>query len=784
MFGNYIRTALRNFKRDKSSFLINVTGLSMGLACSILILLWVLDERSVDKFHEDVDQIYQVMEHQAFSENINTTISTPGVLAAAFKEEIPDFEYAAVYTWSIEQLFSVGETSLKTPGIYASPDIFNILTFDILEGYSENWLIEPNTIVLSRNTAQRYFGNEPVLGRELLLNNDKTYTVVGVYDEFPSNSTFNPGYIMPFEDFIKDNDWVLDWGNNGPRTIVKLRDGVAPDRVNEKITNFIREKSEIALIDLFIYPYAERYLYGRFENRQVVGGRIEYVRMFSVVALFVLLIACINFMNLSTARSTRRAKEIGIRKSIGADRSSLIVQHLSESVIISFFSLLAALLLIELIMPVFNTITGKSITFSYGDPFLMFSLLCIVLVTGIIAGSYPALYLSAFEAVKTLKGSIKSSAGELFARKGLVVFQFTLSIILIVSTILVYNQLRYVQSKHLGYEKENLIFFPLEGEANSWWNSFKQEAQNLPEVAGISRASSRFLFRWSNTYGVSWPGKDPDSSPLFEQVMVDYDLIETLGFEVAEGRTFSGDFGADSTKVIVNETAVAVMNLEEPVGQTIQFWNRREWDIIGVVRDFHFQNLRFDVEPLFMVLSPENTSIGFIRVQSDRMRETLARLEDIHRSLNPAFPFEYSFMDREYESLYASEVRVGKLSKYFALFAVIISCLGLFGLAAFTAEQRRKEIGIRKVLGATIAGVTALLSRDFVKLVLISNLIAWPFAWYFMNRWLQEFAYRIEIGWWVFVLAGGLALMIALLTVSTQAIKAALSNPVESLRYE
>jgi putative ABC transport system permease protein len=443
---------------------------------------------------------------------------------------------------------------------------------------------------------------------------------------------------------------------------------------------------------------------------------------------------------------------------------------------------------VELVLPVFNGVTEKEIAVNYFDPGFIAGLGAIALVTGFVAGSYPALYLSGFQAVQTLKGSIKSSAGEIYARKGLVVFQFTLSIILIVCTIQVYNQIQFVQNKNLGYEKENLVAFTLEGEPDSWWETFRQQALTIPGIIKVSGASSRFLGRVSNTYGVNWPGKDPDSSPLFEVVRVDYDLIETLGFRITEGRGFLRDFGADSTRVIINQAAAKSMDMADPVGQTIEFWGGRQWEISGMVEDFHFQNLRVEVAPLLMVLAlPGQFSLeptGFIRVASQNIRETLTQAEDLHKEVNPAFPFDYTFLDEQYESIYKAEVRVGELSKYFALFAIIISCLGLFGLSAFTAEQRRKEIGIRKVMGATVGQLVKMLSASFTLLVAIAILISIPVSWWLMEQWLNDYAYRVDIEWWVFATAGSMAVIIAWLTVSWQSVKAALANPVNSLRSE
>lgn len=784
MIRNYFKTALRNFRRNKSSFLINVVGLSIGMACSILILLWVVDELNYDRFHANSDRIFRVMEHQDYSDEIFTTTSTPGILAPALKEEVPEIEYATTYTWNMNYLFTKDDKSLKENGIYARPDFFHILTIGLEAGNRNELLTNPYSVVISQDLAQKYFGSENPVGQSVTINQDEVHTVTGVFRKLPDHSSLQFDYVLPFEDWLKNNEWATEWGNNGPRTIVSLHKQADAAAVSDKIKNFIKERNEGSVVEMFLYPFADLYLYGRFVDGKVTGGRIDYVRLFSVVAVFVLIIACINFMNLSTARATRRAKEVGIRKSIGAGRGSLVGQFIGESLIITFTSLLAAGLLAELFLPVFNELAGKEIAVNYTDPIYLLIFAGIALITGLVSGSYPAFYLSSFEAVKTLKGTIRSSAGEVFARKGLVVFQFALSVILIVSTIVVYNQIQYTQTKNLGYEKENLIYFPTnEGDLNNRWDAFRQELLAHPGVKQVSRSSHIFLGRNSNTSGVEWPGKDPESLVLFEAIRADYELVETLGFRMAEGRSFSREYGTDSTKVILNEAAIEVMGMEEPVGQTISFWGD-DREIIGVVEDFNYQHLRNNVEPLFMILNPQNTWNGFVRLQSDDMNRTIRELESIYKQFNPDYPFDYKFMDQQYAALYKSEMRVGDLAKYFSLFAILISCLGLFGLSAFTAEQRTKEIGIRKVLGASVQNLVLLLSKDFTRLVLISIVIALPVSWWLMDQWLSDYAYRIEIRWWMFALSGAVAITIAWATVSWQSIKAALMNPVASLKSE
>jgi len=783
MIKNYIKTALRSFKRHKSSFLINVIGLSIGMACSILIFLWVFDELGHDRFHEDIDQIYQVMEHQSFSGDMFTTHSTPGILAPTLKEEVPEFQYVATYTWNMDFLFTKGDKSLKENGLYARPDFFHILSIPLVQGSRDELLLKPKSVVISKEMAKKYFGEDNPVGESITLNSEELLTVTGVFRKLPENSSIQFDYVLPFEDWLKTNEWATDWGNNGPRTIAKLHAGVDVDALNAKINDFIKERNEGSNVDLFVHPFADLYLYGQFEQGEVAGGRIDYVYLFSVVAIFILLIACINFMNLSTAKATKRAKEVGIRKSIGASKGSLVGQFIGESMIITFFSLFLSILLVEAFLPVFNGLTDKVIDVNYFEPVLLLTFIGTALFTGLLAGSYPAFYLSSFEAVKTLKGSLKSSAGEVFARKGLVVFQFTLSVILIICTIVVYQQIQFTQTKNLGYDKENLLYFSVEGGLNDSWDSFRQEISTIQGVTSVSRAGATFMGRNSNTSGLDWPGKDPETLVLFENVSADYGLIETLGFELTDGRTHVREFGADTSRIIINQKAADIMGMEKPVGKFITLWDQ-ETEIIGLVKDFNFQSLRQEIEPLFFRLAPQYTWRAYVRINNSEIQNTIAGIEEVYKRFNPTYPFDYEFMDDQYAALYRSEQRIGDLAKYFSIFAILISCLGLFGLSAFTAEQRAKEIGVRKVLGASVQNLVLLLTKDFTKLVLFAILIAIPVSWWVMDRWLSDFAYQSGLDWWIFMASGILAVVIAWLTVSWQSIRAAWANPVKSLKSE
>ncbi|HKL17959.1 MAG TPA: ABC transporter permease, partial [Halalkalibaculum sp.] len=736
-----------------------------------------------DRFHEDIDQIYQVMEHQSFSGDMFTTHSTPGILAPTLKEEVPEFQYVATYTWNMDFLFTKGDKSLKENGLYARPDFFHILSIPLVQGSRDELLLKPKSVVISKEMAKKYFGEDNPVGESITLNSEELLTVTGVFRKLPENSSIQFDYVLPFEDWLKTNEWATDWGNNGPRTIAKLHAGVDVDALNAKINDFIKERNEGSNVDLFVHPFADLYLYGQFEQGEVAGGRIDYVYLFSVVAIFILLIACINFMNLSTAKATKRAKEVGIRKSIGASKGSLVGQFIGESMIITFFSLFLSILLVEAFLPVFNGLTDKVIDVNYFEPVLLLTFIGTALFTGLLAGSYPAFYLSSFEAVKTLKGSLKSSAGEVFARKGLVVFQFTLSVILIICTIVVYQQIQFTQTKNLGYDKENLLYFSVEGGLNDSWDSFRQEISTIQGVTSVSRAGATFMGRNSNTSGLDWPGKDPETLVLFENVSADYGLIETLGFELTDGRTHVREFGADTSRIIINQKAADIMGMEKPVGKFITLWDQ-ETEIIGLVKDFNFQSLRQEIEPLFFRLAPQYTWRAYVRINNSEIQNTIAGIEEVYKRFNPTYPFDYEFMDDQYAALYRSEQRIGDLAKYFSIFAILISCLGLFGLSAFTAEQRAKEIGVRKVLGASVQNLVLLLTKDFTKLVLFAILIAIPVSWWVMDRWLSDFAYQSGLDWWIFMASGILAVVIAWLTVSWQSIRAAWANPVKSLKSE
>ncbi len=786
MFRNYLKVALRNIWRNKVFSFINVFGLALGLACSLLIILWVSDELRYDQFHARGARLYQVMENQAWSGiEVNSTQATPGTLAPALKAEIPEVELAAKVTWEQEDLLTVGDKANKEKGHYASPDFFRMFSFPLVQGNPATAIASPTAIVISQNLARKYFGTEDAaMGKTIRVNNKDNFLVTGIMRDVPENSSLKFDYVLPEKYYEKDNGWLKEWGNNGIQTFALLREGTSADKVNAKIKRMVQQHdSTTTNIELFLHPYTDRYLYSNFENGVVDGGRIEYVHMFSVVAVFILVIACINFMNLATARSAKRAKEVGVRKVVGAGQRLLVGQFIGEAVLIALMGMGLAVGIVLSLLPTFNTLTEKKVALSVGDPAVLLVLLGLTVFTGLLSGSYPALFLSSLQPVRVLKGTLKFSSGAVLFRKGLVVFQFAMSILLIVGTVVVFRQVQYIKSKNLGLDRENLVYVPLEGDLRKSFEPFKQELRAAPGIKTVSRASGNAMSVGSSTTSVKWKGKDPNDKILFSQMAVDYDFLETMGIGLKEGRTFARAFTTDTANYVVNEEAARRIGLKPIVGQDLTFWGK-DGKIVGVIKNFHTQSLHAPIDPLILRLKPDDTYTVLVRTEAGKTTEALASVERVARKYNPAYPFEYDFADQEFERQYKSETVIGELAKYFAFLAIFISCLGLFGLSAFTAEQRTKEMGIRKVLGASVTSIVSLLSKDFLKLVALAFVIAAPLAWYAVNQWLRNFEYKVDVGWTTFALAGGLALLIALLTVSFQSIKAALTNPVKSLRSE
>lgn len=785
MFRTIIKTALRVFWKERAYALLNVLGLTVGITASMLLLIYIQGEKSYDQFHADIDRIYQVMENQDYSGTVFTTSANPGPLKDAMKEAMPEVEYFAQFTWEQERLFINGDQSFKETGRVASEDFFQIFSVNFIEGSVEKSLTEPTVLYISKSLKEKIFGDQSALEKSLTVNGWGEYKVGGVYEDVPTNSSMTFDFVMPYEPWARQNTWLEDWGNNGLRGFVKLQSGVDFESFNEKIKGFVKERNEGSVVDLFLFPLQDIYLKGSWEEGKQSGGRIVYVRLFSIVAIFILVIACINFMNLATARSTKRAKEVGVKKVVGSSRRQLIFQFIGESVIMALVSAILSGLFISLLIPSLNELIQRQLAFSFQNISQISLLLGTGLVVGFLAGSYPALILSSFKPMSVLKGSFKTSGYSNGIRKGLVVFQFLISTFLIISTLVIHQQMEYVKNKNLGYNKENIVYLPIEGDlANEESASlFMSRVLDNPSFSDVTVASNVPInISISTSGGLRWEGKTDQNETLFNVIQVGDNFIETLGMEMLEGRAFDPNIVSDSLNIIINEQTAKAMNVEDPLNYPVTFWDR-PGKVIGIVKDFHFSSLHQNIEPLVITLRPESAEF-FIAKMTGNTEAGVSYLEDLTKELNPNYPFTYRFLDESYENLYRGETTIGLLANYFSGIAIFISLLGLFGLASFAAEQRIKEIGIRKVLGAGIPNLILIMSKGFLILVGVGFLIAAPLAYFFMDNWLGDFEYRIQISAMVFVLAGAASLLITIMTVGYHSIRAASANPVKSLRYE
>jgi len=793
MLKHHLLIAIRGMKKFRSSFYINLIGLSTGLACAFLIYLWVNDEWKFDKFHSNDQQLFQVMELDKQQDKLFVREATQGPLAAALKKDLPEVENSVLFFNLAKEglLFNLrtSDKSIRAAGAFAGKDMFKIFSFPLKQGSAHTVLSEKNSIVLSEKTAKNLFGTaENAVGKSVefeITGMKKNVQVSGVFGDIPANSSLQFDFALTEELLIQDlwtNGQV--WNNEGPATFIVLKKGTDIAKFNSKIKDFI-QKYHRSQFSLFVRPFSDAYLYGNYENGVQAGGRIAYVKLFSFVAILILIIACINFMNLSTARASRRLKEVGVKKTMGIGRRQLIFQFLTEAVFISFFSLVIAVVLVFVFLPGFNEVTGKQITLHFSPQLLTMALL-VTLATGLLSGSYPAFYLSGFNPVTILKGKIKNSLGELLARKGLVVFQFVVSLVLIVAMLVIYRQVEFIQNRNLGYNKENVIYFDKTGKTLENTESFLAELKKVPDVVNAS-AIQQSVVQGSvgnaSTYGIDWPGKEPEQSVNFTVRSVDYDLLETLGIQLKEGRAFSRAFGTDNKGLIFNETAIRTMGLKNPLGTKVKMWDQ-EMEIIGVVKDFHISSLHESIAPMVFRLDPSRTAMIMAKLQAGKERESIAAIESFYKRFNPGYPFDYKFLDASFQAQYVSEKRISALSTWFAALAILISCLGLFGLASFNAEVRTKEIGIRKVLGASERSIVFLLSGQFFKLLLAAIAIAFPIAWWAMNKWLSGYAYKTTIGIDVFLLAFFGGAVFTLITIGFQSVKAAITNPVKNLRTE
>jgi ABC-type antimicrobial peptide transport system permease subunit len=787
MLKHNLLIAIRTFGRHKSSFLINLIGLSTGLTCSLMIYLWVADELNIDKFNEKDDHLYQVMQNINDSGDILTIEGTQGSLAEALAREIPEVEYAVTVVppawFSNKGVITFGETHLKASPQFISKDYFRVFTCPIIQGDKNNLLPDITSVAISEELALKLFHTtENLIGKIVEWNHhdytDK-YHITGVFEKPPANATSQFDLLFSYDAFIIKRDWDPNWDNSDPSTFLILREATDIISFNKKIEGFIKSKEPKSESTIFAQRFSDRYLYGNYQNGLPVGGRIFYVQLFSFVGLIILVIACINFVNLTTAKASRRCKEVGVKKTMGASRSALISQYLSESALIIFISLLIAVASVMILLPQFNIITGKNLALEVDATFWK-GLGLLFLLSSVLAGSYPAIYLSAFNPATVLKSKLKTSIGELFTRKGLVVFQFSISVILIVLVLVVYKQMEFIQYKNLGYSKENIVSFELEGQSIEKLKTFSDKIKQISGVVSVGT----YAHNLSGNHGsitLNWEGKDPNTNIAFANIEVGENFIETMGIEYKEGHSPSMEIDPQS-QIVLNEEAIRVMNLKDPIGKKVRYWNI-ESEIVGVTKNFNFESLHEPIKPSFFRVYPITPNF-IVKIQGGSEQKTLQQLQELHSKFSPGYPFDYKFLDESYSKLYSSEQKVSVLSWYFAIITIVISCLGLLGLASFSVERRFKEIGIRKVLGSSQTGIVYLLSRDFVKTVIIAIVIALPVSYLITINWLNRFAFQIDLHVWYFIGAGFLAFIIALVTISTQTVLASKANPVKTLSSE
>jgi putative ABC transport system permease protein len=810
MLKNFFRAALRNLQKNKTYSFLNLFGLTIGLACAGLIFLWVEDELHFDNNNLRKDRLCLVKVNAKEDAGIFTHSSTPGPLGPAMQAGIPGIARTCRVTEDLTSiLFGIGDKTVFASGKYAEPSLFDLFTLPFVQGNAQNAFSQLYSLVITEKTAKKFFGSvSSVIGKTVRVDNKQDYVVTGVLRDLPENASLQFEWLAPFQIFYQQNTYLEKWDNFGLTTYVLLKPGVDPVSLNKQFLDplydfTIQKKDATASTDhIFLFPMNQWRLYDQFDNGKETGsGRIVFVHLFSIIAWIILFIACINFMNLATARSEKRSREVGVRKVLGAAKSSIAGQFIGEAVFLSLLAMALAILMMSLALAPFNQLVQKNLSLGLDNPIHWVALLSATLLSGLVAGSYPSFYLSSFNPAKVLKGMKVKTGSAAFIRKGLVVLQFTVSIILVIATVTIYRQIQHVKNRNLGFNKNHLIEMTLQGDMLKNFSSIRQEFINTGSVENAALADHSPLADGNNTSGISWPGKSPGSQIVISQRLVSPEFMSTLGMHIKEGRDFvptdmiemaSNGKLKDSNQVfqvIVTASMAQLLGKGSALGKTMQFNSNLgilHLLVAGVVSDYVYGDMYGkQAAPVIFYCFPQATSLLYVRTQAQSSPgQALAKMENILKKKNPGYPFAYSFVDDQFNALFLSETLISKLSRVFAALAIMISCLGLFGLAAYTAERRTREIGIRKVLGASVTGITTLLSRDFLQLIALAAVFAFPIAWWVMNNWLQAYTYRISIGWWVFPMAGLFATAIALITISFQSIRAAIANPVKSLRME
>lgn len=789
MLRNYLIVAFRNLRKNGFYSFINIAGLSLGITCSVLIFLWVADETSFDKFHPKADRLYQVWVNAYFDGKINSWTSVPLPTHEAMKPADANIVRAAVTDWGGDHLLATPDDKrIKKRGFYVSEEFLEMFQFPLIAGNAEQVLDDASNIVISESTAKALFGDEDAVDKVIRVDNQFDLKVAGILKDVPSNSSFQFDFLLPYKHWHSTSEWVRrnesNWGNYSFQVFVELNDPENKATVENSIRDMLAEHGEDEEMkhEFYLYPLLRWRLYSNFENGVEQGGMSDYVQLFTIIAVFIIVIACINFMNLATARSERRAREVGIRKSVGSRRRELIFQFIGESVLLAAISCVIAILGAQLLLPYYNTLVDKELYIDYASPTFWMGTLGLVLVTGVVAGSYPAFYLSGFQPTRVLKGKPTIGKGASLPRKILVTLQFGFSIFLIISMFVIYNQIQLAKSRDIGYSQENLITVPLNKDYDDNLRPLKLDLLASGVVESMVRANSAITDINSNNF-VGWPGKPEDLKVIFTTIVTDYDWAKTMGVKMLEGRDFSEDFKSDSSAIVVNKAAIDLMGLEDPIGTELDLWGQKR-RLIGVYDNVLMGSPYEEVKPMFAVLDDWGGSITVRLKPTDDLQNALKTIEAIFTRYGPAYPFEYTFVDEEFQKKFTTINLTSRLASLFAILAIVITGLGLFGLAAFTAEQRTKEIGIRKVLGASVVSVVNLISRDFSLLVIVAFVIWAPLSWLAMDKYLERYTIRTEIAWWIFPVTGAIALTFALLIVSAQALRAARANPVNSLRHE
>ena len=801
MLKNYLTVAVRNTLRHKIYSFINIMGLAVGMACCIIILLGIQDTLSYDRFHENADDIYRIIQEVKFTNFSEIWAITSGPVGPSLKKDFPDIINAARIVWPIQILLTYKDKHFEEKVVFADGSIFEMFTFPFINGDPSIALDNPNSIVLSEKIAKKYFGNENPIGKiittitedpaqnTIMERKSHTFQVTGVMKNIPRNSTVKADIFMPLESTRNLLGRRPDsWKNTWLQSFIQLPKDTSYLDIVQKISTYLNDKPVTSKdIKLNLQPLKEVSLYSDFEyDWFAIKNLITIVILFSGGALFILIIACLNFMNLATARSGNRAREVGIRKVMGAQKSDLIKQFFGESILLGSVALFVALILVELLLPLFNDLVGRELSLDISNVWVVYlGLPLIAMITGIISGSYPALFLSSFQPIKVLKGTLQSGPQGSAFRKILIIFQFALTILLIVFTAAVYHQLHYMRNKDLGFTKDNIVCVPIRGNMRENLVSLKKELLQHPYIQAVTASASLLTRGWRySDNGWAWDGKNPHEEIEIRVEMVDDDYLKTFGMEIVEGRNFSKEYSTDANEaVIVNEKTVKEMGLESAIGSRLKYWDK-SYEIIGLVKNYHLRSLREVIDPLILFYRPDYTFYLSIKLKSEKMPQTIEYIEKIWKKYALGYPFDYRFLDEALDDLYKTEKIIGAIFKYSSILAIFVACLGLFGLVSFMAEQRTKEVGIRKSLGASVTNIVLLFSKEFTKCVLIANIIAMPAAYFFVHDWMNDYTYRTTISFWIFILAAILTIVIALLTVSYQAVKAAKANPVEALRYE